>query len=366
MASRRVGVGVVGAGVAARRQFLGPLTGRTPAGPVAVVAICDLVPERSRELAAAYGIPRAHSSIEDLLEDPRVELVALLTPIQTHYELAMRCISAGKHTFVQKPMAGSVAEATSLIDAAKRAGVKIAAAPGRLLEADHQVALEIIHSGELGRVCFGKARASHPGHERQFTFGIDPSWYYQSGAGPLADVGVYELHSLTSLLGPVRRVTALSSRVQPERIWKETGRPIAVEVEDCVLVTLEFDRGVLAQLDATYCMPACELPARELYLTDGVLLMGGWWQPDRPIQVFKYEPAYGHSARWVIPVTPNWSTPPRSDPGIAADVIELANAVIEEREPRNSAAQARHCIEIIEKATKAATTGVAQVVESTF
>src|SRR5258707_599963 len=69
---------------------------------------------------------------------------------------------------------------------------------------------------------------------------IDPAWYYRRGAGPLPDVTVYSLQLLTSVLGPVRRVTALANTLAPQRTWRDT--TITIEIPDNNVVLMEVAR----------------------------------------------------------------------------------------------------------------------------
>src|SRR5262249_38137376 len=100
---------------------------------------------------------------------------------------------------------------------------------------------------------------------------IDPSWYYRPGAGPLPDVTVYALQLITSVLGPVRRVTALANTIRPQRTWKD--RAIAVETEDNNLVTMQFACGTLAVGVGSDCQGSSLIPwgGLGLYGTAGAL-----------------------------------------------------------------------------------------------
>src|SRR5919202_6320 len=110
-----------------------------------------------------------------------------------------------------------------------------------------------------------------PDHFQNAMAEIDPSWYYRPGAGPLPDVTVYALQLATSVLGPVRRVTALANKGAPERTWR--GTTIAVEVDDNNLLLLEFESGALAVAAGSNCHGSARIPwgGMGLYGTAGAL-----------------------------------------------------------------------------------------------
>src|SRR5215218_4539219 len=87
-------------------------------GGVEVRSICDLDEPRLQQFARRHPNIRASTCVDDLLQDPELDAVVLATPIHTHYGLATQSLEAGKHTFVEKPLARSGEEAQNLIDLA--------------------------------------------------------------------------------------------------------------------------------------------------------------------------------------------------------------------------------------------------------
>ncbi|MGA2009685.1 MAG: Gfo/Idh/MocA family oxidoreductase [Solirubrobacteraceae bacterium] len=129
---------------------------------------CDADPQARERVARLFPNARIASSIEQLLEDPELDAIALATPVPTHAELAVRVLEAGKHCFVEKPLAQSVAGAQRAVDAAAAAGRVLMV--GHLLEYHPGVRKlkELTESGELGdqifyiygnRLNLGKLRA---------------------------------------------------------------------------------------------------------------------------------------------------------------------------------------------------------------
>jgi predicted dehydrogenase len=119
MSGRPVGVAVIGAG------YWGPnLVRNFSTHPETDLHwVCDLDLERARRIAGRDCSVRATDLLDDVLDDPRVEAVAVATPASTHVDLALACIAAGKHLLLEKPLATNVADATKIVEAAEDAGV---------------------------------------------------------------------------------------------------------------------------------------------------------------------------------------------------------------------------------------------------
>jgi predicted dehydrogenase len=201
---------------------------------------------------------------------------------------------------------------------------------------------------------------------------IDPSWYYRRGAGPVPDVTVYALQLATSVLGSVRRVTALANRGSRLRDWR--GQPIEVEVEDNNLLALEFVSGTLAVAVGANCWGSVRNPwgGLGLYGTRGRLEVTDVEMSSGYPVAFELQSAHG-------------STPPSTyttslaaqpylrgahlqleEPHIYVDIMDLVDAIRDRRPPRATGEQARHVVEIIERARIAAETGQTQVLITTF
>jgi predicted dehydrogenase len=341
--------------------------------------VADAVEERARESAQRFDVPSYFTGVEEMLATADLDLVLVATPIPYHFQNAMAAIEAGKHVYVQKTMATTLAEADELLAARDRAGVKLAAAPGYELCSTTGRMRQLVSAGALGRVYVAYTYTLGFGHELEpiragtgALAEIDPSWYYRPGAGPLPDVTVYALQLATSVLGPVRRVTALANRGAPERTWK--GTTITVEVDDNNLVLLECASGTLAVAAGAYCHGGARIPwgGVGLYGTVGALEVTDvdqasgyplrfeveWGRLDQASRTYATTLAdqpYLHGEHLQI-----------EEPHVYADIMDLADAIRDGRPPRATGEQARHIVEIVEKAQIAARTGQTQHLSSTF
>src|SRR5262249_16740290 len=151
-----------------------------------------------------------------------------------HAALARAALEAGKHVLVEKPMATTLEEADALIQLAERAGRHLMCAPFTTLSPTFQTIARRIQAGDIGQPCLARARYGWSGPWWS-------EWFYKPGGGCLFDLGVYCLTPLTGLLGPARRVTAMTGVAIPER--EINGRKIKVEAEDNAQVLLDFGQS---------------------------------------------------------------------------------------------------------------------------
>ena len=369
--------GLVGLGSLSQRGVLPHLSQPDARARIRLDAVVDVVAERARQTAERYDVPRWFTDMDAMLSQVELDLVLIITPIAQHYAQAMQAIAAGKHVYVQKAMAVTLAEADALLAARDRAGVKLAAAPGFELFPTTALIREVVRSGEIGPVGVAYTYTMGFGHEHEpiraqegVLAAIDPSWYYRPGAGPLPDVTVYALQLATSVLGPVRRVAAFANKLMPERTWRD--RTITIEVPDNSLVLLEFDSGALCTAvgsDVRMGGGRAQWGALDLYGTHGTL------------EVHEVDQASGYPTRFTVrgrggsrEHTASLAEQPYltgahleiEEPHVYCDIMDLTDAIREGRAPRATGEQARHVVEIIEAAHRAAATGVAQELTSTF
>ena len=159
-------------------------------------------------LARRPGL-RLVATVDEVL-DSAAAVVVILTAPDSHADLARAAIARGKHVVVEKPLALSVSDGQSVIDAARAAQVNILVAPFVTLSATFQQLAALVDRGEIGRIHSARAMYGNLGSDWA-------GWYHQGVVGPLAEVGIYNLQSLTGLLGPVSAVQAAGTIGVPER-----------------------------------------------------------------------------------------------------------------------------------------------------
>ncbi len=241
-----LGVGVLGCGNVSA-QYL-------PNGPrldaLRFVACADL------DAAAAERVAREHSleacAPEELMARPDVDVVLCLTPPDTHADVALQAIAAGKHVYTEKPLATSVEHARRVLEAAAASRVLVGCAPDTFLGAGIQTLKAAIDAGAIGTPALAQVRMLAPPPE---TWHPSPAFLYAELAGPLLDIGPYGVTTAVELVGPVLRVTALATR--PRATGRIAGGPRAgtdfpIVEPTRVAAVLEHDGGVLTTLAASF------------------------------------------------------------------------------------------------------------------
>lgn len=350
--SKKVRVSIIGCG-SVSTQYL-PHISKSP--HVELVSTCDIIPERAQKAAEQYGIKHWYPHIDQLLAGEPFELLLNLTDMQEHGRLNKLALNAGRNVWSEKPMANTYAEGKALLDLAKSKGLRIWGAPAVVNSPQFAFMAEQIKAGKLGRVA---AAHAHYGH-------LGPTWsafFYEKGGGSLPDLGVYNLATLTGLLGPVRYITAMTSIVTPKRKTDNKGE-IAVEAEDNAIVLMDHGKGIISSVQCgfNYFDPyghegkGQEKPTISIWGSGGNMnLIGYDWAP------FGVDMATLENEKTVRHVP---------DPG--AYVWQMGATVIAEfmagasGEPRIQAEHALHVLEIIEAARKSASAGKRVKLSSTF
>ncbi|HEX2033201.1 MAG TPA: Gfo/Idh/MocA family oxidoreductase [Chloroflexota bacterium] len=366
-------LGVVGAGSISVRGILPHLSQPDVQDRVRLQAVCDPAPGRAEAAAEKFGIPQAFTEYEALLAGGEVDAVTIASPIGLHFEQGRQALEAGKHVHFNKTMTTTAAEATELIELAKARGLKIVASPGEMLRPHNQRIKELIQQGELGRLAWAACGAAFGTyHERETVrqgedplTNIDPSWYFRKpGGGPLYDMTVYALHDLTGILGPAKRITAMSGVRIKEREFK--GRMVPCDADDNTLMVLDYGDALFAFVYGTAAGRVTEGFSPSFFGTRGQIV--GSTLNGEPLDYPGRELAEqaGRMGRqWLLPhvVGPHREI---GEQHVFEDIMQLVDWVREGIPTIVTAEHARHVIEIIEAAYRAAETGQTQTLQTTF
>ena len=367
-------LGVVGAGSIAVRGILPHLSQDDVQDRVRLAAVCDPVPGRADAAAARFGIEQAFVEFEDLLRRGDVDAVSIASPIGLHYQQGLAALRAGKHVHFNKTMSTTVAEATEMIELARAKGLKIVASPGEVLRPHNQQIKKLIDEGALGTVCWAAAGAAFGTyHEKERVrqgddplSNIDPSWYYRKpGGGPLYDMTVYALHGLTGVLGPARRVTAMSGVRIAEREFR--GQMVACDADDNTLISLDFGNNLFGLAYGAAAGRLTEGFMGSYFGTAGSIVgltLNG--QPfDYPGRDLAQQAPTGKGNQWILPhvVGPHRDI---EEQHVYEDIMQLVDWVREGKPTIVTAEHARHVVDIIESAYRSAETGQAQTLTTTF
>lgn len=261
----QLGIGIIGCGnISAAYLRLAPLfRGLT------VRAVADVNIEAASARAEEFNT-RAQS-VDDLLANPDVHVVINLTIPDAHYSVTRRILEAGKHAYSEKPLVLTLEEGVALRDLAAARGLGVGCAPDTFLGGAHQQARAIIDEGRIGTVTAGCAAVLNHGMEHWHP---NPDFFFLPGAGPMLDLGPYYVANLINLLGPVRRVGALTSSASATRTISNgprNGETVPVRTPTNIHALLEFHSGATVNLSTSWDVWHHKRNHFELYGTEGSL-----------------------------------------------------------------------------------------------
>jgi predicted dehydrogenase len=331
------------------------------------------VPGRAEEAARRFGAPHAFTDYEDLLDRGELDAVTIASPIGLHYEQGCLALDAGKHIHFNKTMTTTAAEATDLIERSRAKRLVMVASPGEMLRPHNQYIKQLIADGRLGTLCWaacGSAFGTYHEdeavrHGDDVLATIDPRWYYRKpGGGPLYDMTVYALHALTGILGPARRVTAMSGIRLTERRWQ--GQAVPIDADDNTLLLLDFGDSLFALAYGTARGSLTQGFSGTYFGTGGTIV--GQQLDGAPLAFPGHEmvaQAGWVANQWLLPhvVGPHCAI---EEQHVFEDIMQLVDWVRDGTPSIVTPEHARHVIEIIEAGYRAAETGQAQELSTAF
>lgn len=209
--------------------------------------VCAGHAENARAAAEALGVDGWTDDYRALLAREDIDVVSVCTPNALHEEMVVAALEAGKHVYVDKPLAVTAESADRIAEAAARApGFTRMVFNNRYLPATLR-ARQLVEEGRIGEVLTFNARYLHSGS-------IDPDkpmgWKQGTQGGVLLDLGSHALDLLTWLVGYPRRVLCKTFTLYPERPTRSGGRETALS-EDHVQLMLELENGALGGVEAS-------------------------------------------------------------------------------------------------------------------
>lgn len=357
-------VAVIGCGMFANGQYLPNITKEANAECVAAV---DIVFERAEAACKKFGIPNAYHDVYELIEKCDFDIAIDATTIQSHHEVNMAILNAGKHLISQKPAAPTVEMLTEQIELAKKKGVKFACAPVHPMRYDIHMAKQWMADGAIGRPYYVKCNVSHGGPEYFQHRVADPTPFYEDGAGALVDMGVHGLQIVTTLLGPAKSIACTAIVSTPNRKVRSgtfDGKPIASDkIPDQYLITLKFDDNRMALVDSGFSQKANKAPQIEVFGDEGTIAFTKPYMTNPIPEVYIDSPERGIRG-WMEPMVGK-----KVEKKMISQCCILGDLVnsLETGDPLQlSAEHARHILEIMCKIPEAIRTGGTVTLETTF
>jgi len=315
-----------------------------------IVRLADLIPERARSQAEAFGVPR-WGRVEELLGDGEVELVINLTIPAAHMEVNRAILNAGKHVFCEKPFALNREDGAGLLELARAKGLRLGSAPDTFLGEAQQTCRKLIDDGAIGEVIAATAFMAGHGPERWHPA---PAFFYQPGGGPMFDMGPYYLTALVNLIGPMARVSGFAKTSFRERVapaGPAAGTRIEVTTPTHYTGAVEFASGAVATVIMSFDIWAHRLPLLEVHGTKG------------SIEVPDPNATYGTPMIYT-PESNIWQDVPLAYPTVYGDkygrgvgVAEMAEAIMAGRPHRAGGELALHIVDAMQGFGEAAERG---------
>jgi len=349
---KKLKVAVIGCGSVSNRYLPQLLSSKM----IEVVSLCDIKYDRAVNQNKQYKVnAQTYPNIEAMLKGVAFDMMVTLTDMQVHGELNKKALLAGKHVWSEKPMANTYADGKALLDLARSKKLRLWGAPAVVNSPQFAFMSKTIQEGKLGRIASAHGQYGHTG----------PTWsafFYEKGGGSMPDLGVYNMATLTGLLGPAKSVMAMLSIVNPERTVDDKGK-IKVEAEDNAHVLLEHDKGTISHVmcgfnyfdphgheAGTQSLHSIQIFGDKANMrligydweTNGVVLDDSWTDPAKLLSTDKGGYEWQEGAR------------------VTGESIVMGT------EPKINVEHALHVLEIIEAARKSQQTGTRIKLKSKF
>ncbi|WNR43332.1 Gfo/Idh/MocA family protein [Paenibacillus roseipurpureus] len=231
---------------------------------VEMVAFCDIVSERAQEAAAKFGKEdaRVYEDYREVLEDRSIDIVHVCTPNDSHAEITIAALEAGKHVMSEKPMAKTAADARRMVEAAKRTGKKLTVGYNNRFRGDSQHLHKLCSEGELGEIYFAKAHAIRRRAVPTWGVFLDEE---KQGGGPLIDIGTHALDLTMWMMNNYEPAVVLgtsyhklSQRENAANAWGPWD-PAKFTVEDSAFGMITMKNGATIILESSWALNTLEV-----------------------------------------------------------------------------------------------------------
>lgn len=327
-----------------------------------VVACCAKHIESAQRQGSKYGIKAC--TYEEILADPTIEMVVILTPAPTHFELIEQALLHGKHAFTEKPMTTNLADAEKLLKLANEKGLYLGAAPETFLGSGVQTARKAIDDGLIGDVTSFHVVANRDTDMLASLF----QFLRVPGGGICYDYGVYYLTALINLLGPIDSVYAVTKNLKKVRknIFPnspEFGQNYIYDNESQVDALITLETGVTGTFALNGDSILMDLGYFTIHGTKGVLVLGDANQFGATVTYYSNDyMAFleGKDTKRILD-----SVSPLSDNCRGIGPADMAHAIRLSCPNRASKELSYHVLETVVKIVQSSETQTVQKVEST-
>ena len=205
----------------------------------------------------------AYDTLEAMLNVPEIDIVCICTPSGIHLEPTLKCIEAGKHCLVEKPLEVTLEKCDLIIEAAAKANVKVGVIfPSRFYDTSQQVK-KAIEENRFGQLALGDANVKWYRSEAYYQSAAWRGTWEFDGGGALMNQGIHSVDLLQWYMGPVESVQALTANIRHKNI----------EVEDTMVAVLQFASGALGTITCSTAVYPGTLKRIEIMGTTGTAIL---------------------------------------------------------------------------------------------
>lgn len=256
---RIVKIGIIGCGGIANAKHMPSLKAIEN---VQMVAFCDIIEERAQKAAAEYGTPDAkvYTDYKELLKDPEIEVVHVLTPNREHADISIDALHAGKHVMCEKPMAKTAADARRMYQAAKESGKKLTIGYQHRHKPQSLYAKEYIDNGSLGEIYYANCLAIRRRGTPNWGVFLDEE---AQGGGPIIDIATHSLDLTLYLMNnyePEMVIGKTHKKLEhPEagNIWGDNGVS-STPLEEAACALIRMKNGATIILETSWALNTAE------------------------------------------------------------------------------------------------------------
>ncbi|OKP83964.1 MULTISPECIES: Gfo/Idh/MocA family protein [Paenibacillus] len=254
-------IGIIGCGGIANGKHFPSLS---KLKNIEIVAFCDIVEERAEQAAKQYGGKNAkvYTDYTALLEDGTIDVIHVLTPNESHAEISIAALEAGKHVMCEKPMAKTAADAKRMVEAAERTGKKLTVGYNNRFREDSLYLKKLCEEGQLGHIYYAKAHAIRRRAVPTWGVFLDEE---KQGGGPLIDIGTHALDLTLWMMDNYKpkvvlgtKYHELSQRENAANAWGPWD-PEKFKVEDSAFGMIVMENGATIMLESSWALNSLEV-----------------------------------------------------------------------------------------------------------
>jgi UDP-N-acetyl-2-amino-2-deoxyglucuronate dehydrogenase len=313
-----------------------------------LVAVCDVDEEKGKAFAERYGGAAFYGDYRQMLREGGLDAVSICTPSGLHSEMTVAAAEAGVHVLCEKPMAITVPQMDAMMEAAQKAGIKLGIIFQRRTYETTRIVREAVQSGVLGQMTLADAYLKYYRSPAYYASADWRATWALDGGGALMNQGVHGIDVLVWVMGDVESVFA-----------KAEAKVRDIEVEDTCAAVVTFKNGAYGVIEGTTSSNPGEPTTFYFHGEKGSIVLN-----DRGIQKWAVAPdktvvAENDPEKCVGRAAKSATTDPKAigRAGHQAQVDDLCQAILEDREPMIGAASARKAVELILAIYESARTG---------